>query len=372
MSKEEIRKLLGGYATNTLSDSERSRLYEAALDDQGLFNALQQEESLKSLLADPAARAEVRQALDRQAPARGDATRMAWWAWGGAIGAVAAAVILFLVFLTKPARIAEAPAQIAAAEKAPSPPAPTLHQEPEPSGARSPVGTPARTPKQVAQRRTETGRASGLARNSAPIAPAAPPPSIPAPTAAAPTAPAAVPPPIIPAPVQAQAVEPLRDRVSQSAAGVQMENSVAPAMATGPAIIGSLQAPILRYSLLKRVGETFALAQEAALKPGDLVRFDVAATKPGQLILSRFDDAGKWVRIADLAVVTGAGYTFPDPPIQVTAAPQRYRLTLEAFGAQAQTVGDISGGPKRAMRAASATQASPTAVEITIVGKTGN
>jgi hypothetical protein len=362
MSKEEIRKLLGGYATNTLTANERSRLFEAALDDQELFNALQQEEALKGLLADPAARAQIRHALDNQPPVR-SGWRMRWWVWGGAAGAVAAAVVLFLVFRTKPARLTGAPAQIASAEKAPNP----LAAEPV---EQKPSVT--RTPKQVAQTRAETGRAAPLARNSAPTPPAAPPALIPAPAAPAPTAPAAAPPPIIPAPVQVQAVGSLGNQASQSVAGAQMQNGVAPAIATGSAAIAGFPEPQIRYSLLKRTGVTFAPVQEAGLKPGDLVRFDVSATKPGQLVLSRFDDSGKWVRIADLAVAAGAGYTFPDPPIQVTGAPQRYRLALETFGAQPQIVGDISGGPKQAMRAASAAQFAPAVVEITIAGKSGN
>ena len=51
MTNEEIQKLLGGYATNTLTEAERKVLFEAALDNQELFNAMQQEEALKDLLS---------------------------------------------------------------------------------------------------------------------------------------------------------------------------------------------------------------------------------------------------------------------------------------------------------------------------------
>src|SRR5271154_3105316 len=97
MSKEQIRTLLGGYATNTLTETERSALFEAALDDQELFDALQQEQTLENVLADPVARAEVRQALDRATPARSH-----WWIWGGAIGTVAATAVLVAVFWPRP------------------------------------------------------------------------------------------------------------------------------------------------------------------------------------------------------------------------------------------------------------------------------
>jgi len=48
---KDLEKLLGGYATSTLTEQERKALFEAALDDQQLFNALADEEALKELLA---------------------------------------------------------------------------------------------------------------------------------------------------------------------------------------------------------------------------------------------------------------------------------------------------------------------------------
>jgi hypothetical protein len=49
-------QLLGGYATNTLTEEERRRLFEAALQDQEIFNALADEEVLRQLLSDPKVR----------------------------------------------------------------------------------------------------------------------------------------------------------------------------------------------------------------------------------------------------------------------------------------------------------------------------
>ena len=57
MSPQEIEKLLGGYATDTLTEEERSTLFAAALDNQALFDALADEQALRDLLQDlPAAR----------------------------------------------------------------------------------------------------------------------------------------------------------------------------------------------------------------------------------------------------------------------------------------------------------------------------
>ena len=65
MSDHELEKLLGGFAADTLTSEEKKALYAAALQDQQLFNALADEQALKELLADPAARA---QAIRRNSP----------------------------------------------------------------------------------------------------------------------------------------------------------------------------------------------------------------------------------------------------------------------------------------------------------------
>jgi hypothetical protein len=76
MRPEEIRKLLGGYATGTLTPEEQQALFAAAMEDQDLFDALAREQALRDLLRDPAARGELLSALDR--PALGFA---AFWQW---------------------------------------------------------------------------------------------------------------------------------------------------------------------------------------------------------------------------------------------------------------------------------------------------
>jgi len=63
---EEVRKLLGGYATGTLTDEERNLLFSAALQDQELFDALADEEGLRELLAEPATRQTLLEQLQRQ------------------------------------------------------------------------------------------------------------------------------------------------------------------------------------------------------------------------------------------------------------------------------------------------------------------
>ena len=56
MSQDETRKLLGGYATDSLTEAERRVLFEAALQDQELFDELAGEQVLKEVLDEPGAR----------------------------------------------------------------------------------------------------------------------------------------------------------------------------------------------------------------------------------------------------------------------------------------------------------------------------
>ena len=64
MRPEEIRHLLGGYASGTLSEAEKKVLFEAAMDDQVLFDAMADEQSLKDLLDDPESRGYLQAVLD--------------------------------------------------------------------------------------------------------------------------------------------------------------------------------------------------------------------------------------------------------------------------------------------------------------------
>jgi hypothetical protein len=77
MSREEIQKLLGGYATDTLGEAERRALFEAALEDQELFDALAKEQALREVLQDPSARQQLIEALG---PAR-EAFAARTWHW---------------------------------------------------------------------------------------------------------------------------------------------------------------------------------------------------------------------------------------------------------------------------------------------------
>ncbi|MFB3777681.1 MAG: hypothetical protein ACE141_08715 [Bryobacteraceae bacterium] len=131
MKPEEIRKLIGGYATGTLTDQERRALFEAALTDQDLFDALAREQSLRDLLEDPDARRQLLNAV-RPEPA----ASAPWWKrplpWALA-GSLATAALLVTVFVRQRVEAPKAePVLIAKREE----PAPAVREAPQPVHSR--------------------------------------------------------------------------------------------------------------------------------------------------------------------------------------------------------------------------------------------
>lgn len=124
---DEIRKLLGGYATGTLTPEEQQALFAAALDDQELFDALAREQSLHDLLRDPSARAHVLAAIDEK-PSR---WYQRFWRPLAIASAAAAGLVVAGVYLNRPAPKPELVAQVTQAP----PPAPPPVVIPEPAAA---------------------------------------------------------------------------------------------------------------------------------------------------------------------------------------------------------------------------------------------
>jgi len=115
VSREEARKLLGGYATGSLTEAERRGLFEAALEDQELFEELAGEQVLKAVLDEPGARQRLISALE---PPR----HRAWlWGWAGAIATVAVAVAVGIVLFNRTSPPQPATQQIAQAVRPPEP-----------------------------------------------------------------------------------------------------------------------------------------------------------------------------------------------------------------------------------------------------------
>ncbi len=94
MPREDLEKLLGGFATNTLTEEERKALFEAALTDQALFNALADEQALKELLDDPHSRRQLLASLEAKTQAKMWFQQSWSWALAGSLAAAVLAVTL--------------------------------------------------------------------------------------------------------------------------------------------------------------------------------------------------------------------------------------------------------------------------------------
>lgn len=98
----ELEKLLGGFASDTLTAGEKQQLYKVALTDQQLFNALADEQALKELLTDPVVRRRVLQALQatREEHTGGSGSWLDWFhrpsglAWASGFAGAVLAVVL--------------------------------------------------------------------------------------------------------------------------------------------------------------------------------------------------------------------------------------------------------------------------------------
>ena len=117
MTRDDIQKLLGGYATGTLTPEEQRVLFAAALEDQDLFDALAREEALREVLSDPASRAHLLAVMEeRRAPWY---RRMgAFWPRALPIAALAAIVVMVGISLWQPKHTPE-PRQLAKVELPP-------------------------------------------------------------------------------------------------------------------------------------------------------------------------------------------------------------------------------------------------------------
>src|SRR3954470_4992246 len=106
MTDEDIRKLLGGYATHTLSATEEKALFEAALHDEKLFAALADEQALREMLDDPGNRAAMLRALEPP-------VRSQWFRWMAPLSLAAGLVVIASVVYVFQRAPVEAPVQMA-------------------------------------------------------------------------------------------------------------------------------------------------------------------------------------------------------------------------------------------------------------------
>jgi hypothetical protein len=119
---DEVKHLLGGYATGTLTQEENSALMQAALKDQEIFDAMADDETLRRYLAEPSFRQDL---LKATAPRT---HRKRWIAGLSGLSAAAACLIAALLWMSRPGPVAT-PVQMAAVRQ-------PLRLEPAPSPAK--------------------------------------------------------------------------------------------------------------------------------------------------------------------------------------------------------------------------------------------
>jgi len=177
VTHEDIRRLIGGYATGTLTEAEQRLLFDAALNDQELFDELSREQALKEMLDEPGTRQRLIAALGQPKP-----KQFVWWPWAAAGTAIAGAMVA-IVFMWTPAKqeiamVTPAPAPVVKDEPAqPMPP-------PKPASVKQKVAGPAPAPRAPANERDERREANAItadntgavAAERAQSAPAAAPP----------------------------------------------------------------------------------------------------------------------------------------------------------------------------------------------------
>lgn len=339
MNADDARKLLGGYATGTLTAAEQEALFAAALEDQELFDALMKEEPLREVLQDPGSKAQLLAALET--PAR----RSAWWNWRPLIGAVAMAGIALAVIAIWRREPAQRAMPVIVAEAPKLPEARNLAIEPQATPV--PPRVPARnkpTPKSDSKASVES-RGERVAEIDAAKTEAARPDKGAEPadvnvTAAAPGNAARQ------SPVQAQlqrqglaAPPPLFQQ--QSAPSVSID--AAPALNRAAAVtsfrakeaaadqsLDKKAAPIMQWSILRGDRE---LPADTVLDAGENIRLRIVSIVTGLLM----------VRDGEKVLASGpveASKPFDTPPIPFTVSGARpLRVTLVAAPAQPVTMG---------------------------------
>ena len=174
MNPEDVRKLIGGYATGSLSEAERKALFDAALADQELFDELAGEQVLKEILEEPGARQRLLSALGAEAKS----VQAPWWSkpwpWMGGAVTVAVAIIIVVALRTpvpqpQPQEIAQVPkAAETVAAPAPPPPPPAAPKALRKIAPPAPVPVaPAPLVDAIAEARADKAEAQPQARRQA-------------------------------------------------------------------------------------------------------------------------------------------------------------------------------------------------------------
>jgi hypothetical protein len=347
---DDVRKLLGGYATGTLTEAEKQALFAAALEDAELFNVLADEEALRELLDDPAARAQVLQATETHVFSMAAVLRE-WFERPRAkvLVAVGAVLVVAITITTYRDQRRSGYAQIArTAQPSLTAPYPRQQDSPPPSPSSAP------TEKRQALR-------------SAPVQPAKPASPQQKPEAALADAAAGVKQKMEAAKEKLVRQEPQPVLVSAAPPGANavvstfFDQQPARSLAAGTAPV--------KYVLLKRspTGEYQPVAASTEFAADEEPRLAVSATEAGTIRLSRDDSAS----ITSTVVEPGRTATFTVPAaarsLVLSFSPATSRLTgstlVPSVRPQLRT-SEAEARTKQAADAPAQTPSGPLLIEI--------
>ncbi len=330
MKPDEVKQLLGGYATGTLTPGERKTLFEAALNDPELFDALAQEQPLKEALDQPAVRRELAEILEAR-PGFGERFA-AWFRWPYQVAAASALAVAVLTVIGIVRFSEPAPQRVHQYAKAHAPVERQLGAPEQPQAKEVSKPELLRT----------APRASNLAivkpRSAEPAAPPPPPVRLALPQAVAPPA-------IVTAPVMEQAATPAPSKQARNAFyGFSPRTEILTGAAGGGVtggVVGGFPgavAPMRSARAKTAVADMAAPASEGALG----VRYSVRETQgsPAQLVvesnadavmyLFRRDATGAWTAVTPggMSLKAHTPTTTPMIPIDGDAALPRAVLVL--------------------------------------------
>jgi hypothetical protein len=359
MTQDEIRRLLGGYATNSLTAGERTTLFEAALENQELFEALQNEDALRELVDDPIVRERLRSVLSEPIRTHRPAFWSRKWISGVAIPAVAAVLVIVVMNRFNTSR-----------PTAPPQPPPTTNiasNEVAPQKELAPPETRRPEAKKEAKKEAQT-EAKALDQTASSAAPK-PEPLIAAPVQVERAQNAAAPPVASPA-----AVPSLERDQSLTSPATARFRAAAPLAAPIPEAVRNqfvagvpanapvYQGPLVRYSLLRNG------------PANDEVRLDMTTAVAGYVALYETDASGEWRRVFPdnepaTFVSPARAYQIPANPIHVVTGKEKLRLVMiPANAAQPAVTGQLAE-PRIAPLVKKTTQVTPLVVEIPLGSK---
>jgi hypothetical protein len=370
LDPKQVHQLIGGYATGTLTETERQALFAEALNNQTLFDALADEEALRELLADPVARRELLAALEPKQPPLTE--RISGWLFrpltmtiAAGTAAVALAVIL-IPRLTEPAR-----QEVAMHREAPAPvsPAPPVSDQPA-AAAKAPESDRFTPRKQVPAGARDDNRVAGQG-GSAPLPPPKP-LAQDAPPAAGPVQPAA-PEPL--ADSRKSAEEKERQLAQQSAPSVPSQAPPPPVIAGVPAeparplpsslAKSSTAVAPFEYLVEKQVrdGVWAGVDPKAIPEDSDVVRISIQANARGYLRATLRAPNGAVSVLYAGAVAPGATLHLPEQGgLSGQSGANLLTLAYSATPRSNLSVGSLSGfrGPASAAASSRAKKAENT------------